>query len=429
MGLALAELAVAQGPAHRAPCPRPSVLLIITDDQRFDSLGAFMPQTQARIFDAGVTFSRAYATTPVCAPSRASILTGQYAHNHNVRGNNDPLTRPTFVEDLHAAGYHTGLVGKYLNAWSGAPRAEFDYWVSHAPNSLPYEDPTLNVAGAWTPHTGYTTDILGDYACEFLDQALTQPAPFLLILGARAPHLPAIPAPGDETLYPGLPPYRPPNFNELDVSDKPAWFERVNLLSEDAIAVVDDLYRKQLQTLASLDASIGAMLDRLEAAGRLDDTVVIFISDNGLFMGEHRLDLSKERLYEENCRVPFGLRYSRMVPAGSIAPALVANIDIAPTLLSLAGLPVPADMDGRSLMGLLGGQAWRDALLLEGWPDGAPFAAAHAGDIVYAETPGFEAELYDLLNDPYQNDNRTADPAYSEAQQALSQRLVELLAE
>lgn len=174
---------------------RPNFLIIITDDQRYDTLGRFMPRTQLRIFDEGITFTNGFVTTPLCCPSRASILTGMYAHNTGVRVNQDELRKATFIQRLHEAGYFTGLVGKYLNSWNGSARPEYDFWVAMAGGGSRYFNPRLNVNGSWSEQRGYMTYILRDYALRFLEKAAQQNKPFALIFAPNAPHSPFEPAP------------------------------------------------------------------------------------------------------------------------------------------------------------------------------------------------------------------------------------------
>jgi N-acetylglucosamine-6-sulfatase len=392
---------------------RPNILLIITDDQRYDMMD-YLPLTQARIFANGLTFTRAYITTPLCCPSRSSILTGQFAHHHRVLDNTTPLEQPTFVEDLHAAGYMTGLVGKYLNSWSGEARPEFDYWVAPAGigTSQQYFNPYLNVNGVWIQHQGYKTHILRDYALNFLNLAKQRPAPFLLIFTPNAPHEPADPAPGDENLYPNLPLHRPPSFMEADMSDKP---ENIQNLPAVNPGYIDALRRKQLQTLHSLDLAIDQLLSTLAANGQESDTVVMFLSDNGLFWAEHRLN-GKVYGYEEATHVPFAIRYSSVITQPRVESRLVANIDLAPTIYDLAGLAVPASLDGVSLLPLLKQQSipWRTALLIEGRGSGPlDYKALQTEQYLYIETEGNLSELYDAATDPYQLQNQAAQPAYA----------------
>lgn len=389
---------------------RPNFLLIITDDQRYDSM-QYMPETQAWIFDQGVTFQYGYITTPLCCPSRSSILTGQYAHNTGVHENGDKLTRRTFPEDLHENGYSTALVGKYLNSWKGEPRPEFDFWVSYFKGEVRYDDPPLNVNGKWSKHSGYISDILGDYAIQYIQQAAPQNKPFALIFAPNAPHEPSTPYAADLGLFPDLPPYRPPSFNEADTSDKNAWFQNRPLLTEAEIAELDKARRDQILTLVALDRNIGRIMQALKDSGELDKTVVIFLSDNGKFWGEHRIT-SKNSFYEEATHVPFAVRYPPLIPAPYVdEKSIVANIDIAPTFYQLAEMPIPSTVDGWSLTKLFGGEAWRQDLLIEGWPPRGEYAALRTDCYVYAETNGDRAELYNLKLDPYQLTNIADDPA------------------
>ena len=419
---------------------RPNIVLIISDDQRYDTM-QYMPLTTERLFNQGLSFERAYVTTSRCCPSRASILTGMYAHTHNVRVNTDPLPETTFVEHLAAAGYRTGLVGKYLNSYptreSDPPRSEFDTWVNmlSGPQNALYYNPRLNINGTWQAHTGYQTDILREYAVRFLQDAATDERPFLLIFAPYAPHLPALPAPGDETLFLDEPPYRPPNFNPDQLTGKPEWMQWLPRLTADEIARIDAERLRQNQSLAALDRAVDTLLATLEAEGELENTAVIYLSDNGFFWGEHRLPTGKIFVYEPSTRIPMAIRYPPRVAAGKVSEQLVANIDIAPTIYDLAGLPIPAGVDGRSLRPLFDqGEApdWRTFLLLEGWPVdistiqfAPPWQAVHNGRFVYVETEWNRSELYDLETDPYQLTNLVDDPAYTAVQQTLQQQLAQ----
>jgi arylsulfatase A-like enzyme len=431
-GVGAAAVSAALLAACSAPTTarRPNLLLLIADDMRSDELD-FMPQTRARIFDQGVTFDQAYIPTPLCCPSRTSMLTGQYAHNTGVHLNSDTLDQQTVAQALHENGYYTGLAGKYLNSWDGTPRPEFDWWVSFAGGKSVYTDPDLNVNGVWSQQTGYMTYLLRDYALQFLDRAALQDKPFFLIFTPNAPHHPYEPAPGDEARYTDLPFTPPPNYNELDVSDKPNWIQQLPLITEEHQAGDHEIRLRQAQMLWSLDQSIAALLDRLAAQGQLDNTFVLFLSDNGLFIGEHRL-AGKRFAYEESSRVPLGVRYPPLVAAPRRDDHLIANIDIAPTFYELAGLPVPANTDGRSLVPLLKGQTnWRDEVLLEGWTDdsmGPPYQGLRAGQYVYIENQGDQAELYDLKQDPYQLQNQIDNPAYTHLIAELQPRLRRLAA-
>jgi len=408
------------------PVRPPNFLIIISDDQRYDTMD-YMPRTQARIFDQGVTFSRGYVTTPQCCPSRSSILTGMYAHNHHVYNNEVPLKETTLIERLHEHGYYTGDVGKYLNSWDGSYRPEFDFWTVFSGPAPGYFNPRLNINGDWREHQGYMTYILRDYALEFLRKAAQQDEPFALVFAPSAPHAPADPAPGDEKLYADLSPYRPPSYNEADLSGKPEWLQKRPLLIGNQIEGLDRFRRKQLQTLNALDQSVDSVLALLDEQGQANNTLVLYISDNALFWGEHRFDDAKLYPYEEAIHVPFALRYPPLTSKPRVESRLVANVDIAPTLYELAGIPIPPQVDGHSLVPLLRGEtAWRDALLIEGWPLHRlyiSYAAIRTDRYMYVDTEGDRPELYDMKDDPYQLKNQVNNPAYATTVTDLKQRL------
>jgi len=391
---------------------RPNFLIIVSDDQRFDTM-QYMPNTQKLIFDQGVTFSRGYITTPFCCPSRASILTGLYAHDHYVHVNEDKLNFPTVVEALHNNGYYTGLVGKYLNSWNGETRPEFDYWASFFGGTMPsYYDPNLNINGKWQKMTGYSTYLFEKYAKEYLDKATSQRKPFMLVFAPNAPHAPYTPLKEDKGMFPNLPPFRPPSFNEADISDKPASITKKPLFSASDEAQIDNTRERQILTLVALDRSIGAIMQKLKDTGELDNTVVIYLSDNGIHWGEHRLD-GKSSAYEESVKVPFAMRYPPLIPKPYTEDKFVANIDIAPTIYELSETPMPKIMDGLSLTSLLQNKGeWRSDILLEAWPDRGHWTAVRKDDYVYIETDNDLSEFYDLKLDPYEMNSMLNDPKY-----------------
>jgi len=394
---------------------RPNIIIIVTDDQRFDTM-EYMPNTQQLIFDEGVTFSKGYITTPFCCPSRASILTGMYAHNHWVKVNENALNFTTIFEDIYKNGYFTGLVGKYLNSWKGEARPEFDYFASMWGGTLKsYYDPDLVVNGTWSKHSGYVTYIFRDYVLEFLDVASNQSRPFILLYAPNAPHAPYTPAEEDKGLYQDLPPFRPANFDEVDISDKPLSVSERPRLSEEDIQNIENTRRRQILTLTSLDRTMPDIFNKLKEIGELDNTIIFFISDNGKHWGEHRLD-SKSTAYEESVKVPFAIRYPSLIPTPYVDDHLVANIDIAPTIYDLTGTTPSNKMDGTSLLPLFTNpDAWtRDHILLEAWPDRGAWTAIHTGDSIYVETVDDLSEFYDLTIDPYEMDNRINDPAYQD---------------
>jgi N-acetylglucosamine-6-sulfatase len=407
---------------------RPNFVVILTDDQRYDTM-QYMPRTKARIFDKGVTFNHGYATTPLCGPSRRSILTGMYAHNHGTLDNaNEDFTEKTFIDYLQEDGYYTGLVGKYANTWKGEPRPEFDYWVSFSKGESRYNNPRLNVNGEWIRFQDrYITDVFGEQALEFIENASRKNSPFCLFFAPNAPHEPAVSANEDKFTDLDLP-ERTPNFNEQDVSDKPNWLSKDPMLTDEDIASLDEFRRNQILTLFSLDRVIDSLITRLEDKGLLDNTVVIFLSDNGKLWGEHRRN-TKNSAYEEATRIPFAIRYPPLTSAAQVEERAVANIDIAPTLYELAGIPIPEKVDGESLSGLLrsdGNENWRQGILIEGWPARGVYAAYHTGDYVYVETVGDKPEFYDLKKDPYQLENAAELAEYQSVIEQMRKKLTEL---
>ncbi len=419
-----------QGNEDREPGQqRPNFVVIISDDQRFDGVGAFMPQTQKRVFDEGVRFERGYITTSACAPSRASILTGLYAHSHDVRLNSHRFTKSSISELLQSAGYTTGLVGKYLNTSDGSAAPGYDFWVSLRGGSAPFINPELVVGTERAVRTGYITHLLRDYAVQFIEQAAAEQKPFFLIFAPTAPHNPATPDAEAVDLYKGLPKHRPRSYNEADVKDKPSWVRQVKSLTGPRVTQIDNFRMRQLRTLWPLDRAVDDLLTKLEDLEVLDNTVIIYISDNGMMWGEHRL-MSKNVVYEESTRVPFAVRYSKF-PGGVTRPEVVANIDIAPTVLELAGVESPWQMDGRSLLPLLKGEQaeWRPGVVLEGWLKRdlrEPFKAFHTDRYVYVENASGDRELYDLQIDPGQLTNLLGrSRTYLEIEQELAKLLRE----
>ena len=411
-------LCLALGSA-RAQTQRPNVLIVMTDDQSHDTLTSqFMPITTQRIAGQGVLCSRGYMSTSLCCPSRAAFLTGMYARNNGVERNKDPLNLPTFVEALHSAGYYTGLSGKYLNSWPGNPRPEFDFWAAWIHG---YQDAKMNIAGTFMNVPGYNTDVLANYALQFLNQVPSN-QPFFLMFTPHAPHLPADPAPKYKNLYQGLPPNRPPNFNPPQQLEKPSWLQAKPLLDPSEVARIDELRLNQLRCLKSVDDAVGQILDLLQRQGKLDNTFIVFYSDNGYFWGEHRLD-SKNRVYEESSHVPFAIRYPPLVSVPRVDDRLVSNIDIAPTIYALAGITPPTNIDGMSLTTFLQNPngTWRTGLLLEGWWD--HYQALREGKYVYTETEKQMSELYDTDADPFELNNLVDEPAYAQTVATMSNLL------
>jgi arylsulfatase A-like enzyme len=424
--------------AHR-PADPPSVLLVLTDDQRSDALG-HMPIVRRELIDHGVRFTSGFVSNSLCCPSRSSILTGDYSHTTRVYRQIPPYGRFDWFDDrstvatwLHRAGYTTGLFGKYLDGYQHAALEGYvppgwDRWVAFLHSA--YYDYRLSIDG--TVHDygespgDYSTSVLTRTATSFIRQT---PGPIFVEFTPTAPHAPAVPAPGDEHAFDGLAPWRPPSFDEADVADKPGYVRALPRLTQSEVAQEDAFRRDQYDTLRSADRSVGALLDALRATGRLSNTLVIFTSDNGLAWGEHRWT-KKEVPYEESIRVPFVVRYDPAIAAPRTDPHLVLNIDIAPTIADATGAGRPHD-DGRSLLPLLRSThaPWRRDFLLEHM-EGTNHVPTYCGvrDERYVEVryATGEQELYDLRRDPYELANRAGDPGAVAVRDRLRHRLDEL---
>jgi N-acetylglucosamine-6-sulfatase len=441
---------------HPAPL-RPNILLILTDDQRFDTVDAthsvdgvtpVMPTVLHEIVERGVRFRNSFVTTDLCAPSRASLLAAQYAHTTGVHDNggsdggfvafHDASTLPVW---LHAAGYHTGLYGKYINGYNaGAPYVPpgWDEW--HAFKNVAYFDYTLEDNGSEVAYgsadADYSTDVLRDLAVQFIRDAPTA-QPFFLYFAPKAPHAPATPAPRHVGMFSGVPPWRPPNYNEADVSDKPLWVRQIASWGPTKQANQDAFDQKQLESLQAVDEAVAALLQALADSGRLDDTMIIYASDNGYSWGSHRWE-PKQCEYEECMRVPLAIRYAPLAPLPRTEDGFALNIDHGPTLAELAGAIADPGVDGVSLVRLLDGTtpAWRTDFLEEHW-DGTPGDETDVGSIPtyaqvrttpwkYSELVTGEHELYDVGADPFELTNVANEPGNAATVSALASRLREL---
>lgn len=408
----------------------PNVVLILTDDQRWGTLGRYMPFVENELARKGVRFTQATVTNPLCCPSRASILTGRYSHNTGVWLNAGPLggfaafdDSQTLATSLSAAGYRTALIGKYLNRYEDdltyVPPG-WDSWVGH---NWDFYDYDMSVDGVPVHRGGaeedYATDVHAAQADEFIR---TTPAeqPLFLFLSANAPHLPATPARRHLDILADEPLHRPPSYNEADVSDKPAYVRKTARWGASRRAEMDARRLDMLRSLRAVDDMVGRVLRALAETGRLRETLIVFTSDHGYHWGEHRR-AEKNTPYEESVRVPFVVRYDALDRAAYASQALVQNIDLAPTIADLAGATLAAPVDGVSLRGLLEGtttQGPRSWALLEHHHGGVPVVPTYCGlrradwkYVLYAD--GFE-ELYNLRTDRYELRNVAADPALTE---------------
>jgi N-acetylglucosamine-6-sulfatase len=405
----------------------PSILLIVTDDQRWDMLWA-MPEVRRSLVDAGVTFTNAFTTSPLCCPSRASILTGAYPHTTGVYTQGLPLggsgafdDSTTIATELDDAGYATGYFGKYLDAYqSDAVRGYvppgWDRWVAFV--RAGYFGYGLTVDGRvhrrGSAPDDYSTDVLAAEAEAFVRSSA---GPVFAVFAPAAPHVPAIPAPSDRSSFSDLEPWRPPSFDEADPSDKPRHVRAFSAFTPARIAEIDALRRNQYRSLQAVDRAVGRLVDALADTGRLNDAVVVFTSDNGLAWGEHGWT-KKEVPYEEAIRVPLVIRAGGSARPRS-EPRLVANVDLAPTIADVADVELP-EADGRSLVPLLRDEPvrWRSALLIEHVRGTNPiptYCAVRTARHLFVRYATGERELYDLVADPAQLDDLAGGRAMLEA--------------
>lgn len=459
--LAVSTFAQAQEPARaqesvevEAVASRPNIIFIITDDQRADWLGAAgHPTLQTphidRLAEEGALFTNFYTTTPLCSPSRASFLTGQYPHTHGVI-NNDKLgldvishTLMTFPRRLREEGYETAFIGKWHMGLDDSRRPGFDHWISFKGQGL-YIDPVVNVNGESRQLDGYMTDYLNQEAENFVLRPRTKP--FLLYLSHKAIHYPFLPAERHDSLYEDVV-YTPPPLQEADLEGKPAIRREIpdfNHFELEGVAPEpvqsrrgrgrdeNSILRDQMRALKSVDDGVGMLLDALDRIGQSGNTLIIFTSDNGYLLGEHGRFTDKRFAYEESIRIPFVIRYPGVVEPGTTIEEMALNVDVAPTLLDIAGVDAMTRKHGRSLVPLLRGQEveWRTSFLAEHFlekvvPAAPAWKAVRTDRWKYIHYPDLEGmdELYDLEKDPNEIENLIAEPA---SQPVLSELRSEL---
>ncbi len=409
---------------------RPNIIFLLMDDLNFATVQR-MPELRSSVIEEGASFENNFISYPLCCPSRATILTGLYAHNHDVRGNAPPdggfqkfrsegHEEDTIAVQLQRGGYATGLFGEYLNYYLDEDTTHvppgWDEW--HARGDIAYYEYDLNENGEIVSYGNdtedYFTDVLSRKATDFVRRTTSDSQPFFLYLAPAAPHEPAIPAERHRGAFADEEAPRPPSFDEEDVSDKPSWIQEIDNLSDEQITEIDDRYRNWLASMLAVDDTVASLIQELEVVGELDNTFIFFTSDNGYHQGEHRIGYGKNTPYEESARVPLYVR-GPGVPAGSTVERLALNTDFAPTFADLAGVEFSAD--GRSLAPLLRGEdpAWRSAVLLEGFSGGNPpsYEAVRTETHKYVEYDTGETELYALEADPYELENlpKITDPS------------------
>ncbi|MBM3600870.1 MAG: DUF4976 domain-containing protein [Alphaproteobacteria bacterium] len=451
---------------------RPNLIVILIDDLRFDETSAsghpyLKTPNIDRLARDGATFANAFHTTPLCSPNRASILTGQYASRHgiidNVGRNVASHRLDNFNLALRKLGYTTAHIGKWHMGDDPSPRPGYDHWVSFRDQGQ-LVDPILWEDGAEHQVRGYMTDVLNQRALEFVGRKHRKP--FSLFLAHKAVHPDIKPNPiggldvsdiggyvlpdRHKDLYRGCVYPKRPNMLPLArvARDKPAMkmmFEsRATASSRAILAAMDggtqEEIRKRAAMMASVDEGVGMLLKLLEDKSQLDDTVIIFLGDNGFFFGEHGLTVERRFAYEEGIRTAFFVRYPKLTKAGSSFDQMILAIDIAPTLIELAGGKPGATIQGRSLIPVMRGKPgrWRKSILCEYWSEGAwPWIVGMGYKAVRTERFKYihwthhqgMAEMYDLQNDPYEIRNLARSPAHARQREALKRELRRLAAE
>ena len=418
-----------------APSPQPNVLVILTDDQRWDAMSCaghplLKTPNMDRLAAEGARFANMFVTTSLCSPSRASILSGLYAHRHGVLNNftEYPDSLPSYPKRLREAGYETAYFGKWhMGETNGMPRTGFDFWMSHRGQGN-YFGNEWNINGQTQFMKGYYTTVVTEHALEWLQRKHEKP--FLLIVGQKAPHGgPIQPEPKYEHAFDSASIGKPANYDAWK-DGKPAWLAESFPTWHGAGGPLynyrdyDKFVRAYLGTLPSVDDSVGQFYEALKQTGQLDRTLIIFTSDNGFVLGEHgRVD--KRTMYDESLRVPLLVRYPPLVPRPEVIREMVLSIDLAPSILDICGAKPLKGIDGQSWKPLLAGKAgaWRDSFLYfynyeKEFPYTPNVRGVRTADWKYIYYPHgdgspdrYTAELYHLAADPLELHNLIADPA------------------
>ncbi|MEX0686961.1 MAG: sulfatase [Balneolales bacterium] len=427
-----------------------NVVFILSDDHRYDFMGFHekAPEwletpSMDRMAREGAHLRNAFVTTALCSPSRASILTGKYAHNHRVVDNQSPIPEGTvfFNEAVQQNGYKTGYFGKWHMGHSDdEPRAGWDRWVSFRGQGV-YYNPVLNIDGQRNQHEGYTSDILTNYAIDWLNEINTDEEPFFLYLSHKAVHAEFMPAERHEGTYSDVEiPYPPSMANtERNYRTKPKWVKEQRY-SWHGVEYpyhgelnFDDFYRSYNETLLGVDESIGQVIKYLEDNGLADNTLVLYMGDNGFLLGEHGL-IDKRNAYEESMRVPMLAWAPSWIKPGTDISTLIRNIDVAPSIMDLTGTTTSEEIDGESFVSLLTGEAEgeeRNFLYEYYWEPAFPHTpttfALRASRYKYIYYHGIwdRDELYDLQEDPNERYNLAEVPQYIEIRNEMRDRLFE----
>ena len=445
------KLSAQASPLRGTEAQGPNVVVLMTDDQDAASLEK-MPTVQRLLVDEGVRFKNAIASYPLCCPSRATFQTGQYAHNHGVLSNKPPDggypafdASETLPVWLDRSGYATAHVGKYLNEYlkDDALPPGWDRWFGVVEPASRYFNLHVNDQGVFTKFghddpADYSTDLITDRAVEFIEAREYGDSPIFLSVGYVAPHVGRSfqergshcdrqgpePAPRHLRAFIREKLARGPAFDEDDVSDKPAAVRSLPRIGGRRLEQMTEKYRCRLEALLSVDEGVGRIVSALSGAGELEDTLIVYVSDNGFIQGDHRIPGGKSLPYESVIKIPMVVR-GPGVATGETAPGVVSNVDVVPTLLDATGAEPGLVQDGRSFAKALRNPEVQDrrAVLIESRVPPHQFIGVRTQRFTYVERDTGELELYDLKEDPSQLQNLDEDPSYKETRKDLGNLL------
>lgn len=429
--------------------PKPNIVFILSDDHRYDFM-SFMGKPDFlqtpnldKMANEGAHFENVFVTTSLCSPSRASILTGKYTHRHKVVDNDTPMPNDItfFSEYLQKCGYETAFIGKWhMGNVDDNPQKGFDKWISFKGQGV-YYNPELNIDGKKVTKEGYITEILTDYAIEWLNQKHTKP--FFLFLSHKAVHAEFEPAKKYLDKFKNVKINYPISFanTEENYRNKPNWVKEqrnswhgVDFMYHGAMEF-ELFYKRYCETLLSLDENIGRVLKSLDDSGLSKSTIVFYTSDNGFSLGEHGL-IDKRQMYEESVRVPLLAYAPGFIQPKTKIKQLVQNIDFAPTILEIAGLKPPDDMDGKSFFSILTNEnvQWRDEIFYEYYwerpfPQTPTMFGIRNNKYKYITYYGIwdTDELYDIENDPDEMNNLIVDSKYENLKKELNKKIYDWL--
>jgi arylsulfatase A-like enzyme len=467
-GLTLAVCALllpgmaAQGGAERSVAKarsRPNIIVLMTDDQTAESVRV-MRNTRRLIADQGASLTNFIVSYALCCPSRATFMSGQYAHNHRVLNNEPPFGgfkrfhgKTALPVWLQKGGYHTAHIGKYLNGYGRTrpkqvPPGWDDWHTTIDPSTYRFWNYRMNENGKVVQYGSamrdYVTDVAARKSVALIRRHAKSAKPLFLTVSFLAPHsggpvalddpprmLTPEPAPRHRDRYVFAPLPQVPSYNEENVRDKPLGVRRRPAIDDLTAVSITENYQQRLESLLAVDEAVAAIVRALRSTGQLDNTYLFFTSDNGYFHGEHRIPSGKVLPYEEALRVPLFVR-GPGIQRGRQLDQLTANIDLAPTIAEMARVAPGRIVDGLSLLGLLRTGSWapkRDGILVEAGPFDKPaqeFAGVRTARFQFTVYGNGEQELYDLAADPSQLENRIGDPEYAHAIGELTQQLERL---